>query len=214
MTARKTIIGLCMICAMLVSAIAASGASASSATAVTAGGTTFTGSTSITGESEGNSILKATTGGVTVELVSTALEGSGSMANSETGGVMEASGTGTIKYLNVSANHSCLVNGAASSSVTTNLLHAHSLSTTQLKFEPNSGTTFAEFSLSSCAISALNKTWIISGSVIGTVNGAKTEFTHEGTTGQGTLKANTSIPAGLAGILKIKGENGNGLELQ
>ncbi len=214
MTARKTVIGLCMICAMLVSAVAASGASASAATAVTSPGGTFAGSTSITGESEGSSILKATTAGVAVELTSTALEGTGTMTNTETGGVMEAAGTGTIKYLNVTANHSCLVNGAASGSVTTALLKAHSLSTTELKFEPNSGSEFASFTLSGCAIAALNKTWTISGSVVGTVSGTKTTFTHAGTTAQGTLKANGSIAAGLEGVLKIKGENGNGLALE
>jgi len=174
----------------------------------------------ITGESEGNTVLKATTGGVAVELTSTALDaeaaGVGEPAfveNREVGGVMESWGEGKIKYTNVTANHSCLVNGAASATIITERLKAHTLSTTELKFEPAAGSTFASFTLSSCAISALNKTWTISGSVVGTVNGDKTVFTHEGTTGQGTLKANTSIPAGIAGVLLIEDATGGSLSL-
>jgi len=157
-------------------------------------------------ESEGNTVLKATTGGVTITLTSSSLEGSGEIENA-TGG--EIKGTGTITYLGVAANHSCLVNGSATSSITTKLLKETGVSTTELKFEPNSGSTIAEFTLSSCAISALNKTWVISGVVVGTFNGAEVEFSHAGTTTQGTLKANTSIAAGLEGGLLIVGANGN-----
>jgi hypothetical protein len=239
MTARRAVTGLCMICATLASAFAAQAASAEvNPTAVTCvptkGGTfsdfnckknvgqgkgsweevNFASVTKITGRSSGNTILKATTGGVTAELTSTALKASGSIENKETSGVMQATGTGQMEYLSVTANHECKVNGASSGTVTTKLLKVHTLSTTELEFEPNSGTTLAEFTLSGCAIPAFNKTWVISGSLIGTVEGTQTVFTHAGTTGQETLEANASVPAGLEGILELLGESGSPLALK
>jgi len=218
MTVRKATFGLCMICAMLGSAVAASGAAASSATAVTAGGITFTGITSMTAEDEGVTFYKWTTGGVTVMIEIAAVSGTAAGDNTETGGVMEAEAVGTLKYLEVGANHGCLVKGekpgGGKPEVPTSLLYFHTLSTTELKFEPDSGSTIVEFPLSGCQIPALNKTWVISGSVIGTASGTRTTFVHSGTTSQGTLKANGSINAGLEGVLKLRGGNGNLLEFQ
>ncbi len=246
MTARKAAIGLCMICALLVSAFAASGASAAATaytcakgggakdfsdstckTSVTAGTGEYghveipaNTRTKITGESTGNSILKATTAGVTLELTSTALDaeeaGSGEpafMENREVGGVMEAFGEGRIKYTNVTANHSCLINGAATATLITNRLKATTTSTSSLTFEPATPPKFIEFTLTGCAISALNKTWTVEGSVTGQVNGGSTTFTHATVTGEKTLKSNGSIISGLEGVLDILGENGNHLTL-
>jgi len=240
MTARKAAIGLCMICALLVAAVTASGASAAT-TAYTcvphAGGPlngTCSGAgteaehvevppntkTNITGESTGNSILKATTAGVTLELTSTALDaeeaGPGEpafMENREVGGVMEAWGEGKIKYTNVTANHNCLINGAATATLITNRLKATTTNKATLTFEPAAPPTFISFTLSGCAISALNKTWTVEGSVTGEVEGVTTVFKHTKTTEAKTLKANTSITAGLEGNLDIIGQNGNHLSL-
>jgi len=216
MTARRTSFVVGMICAMLVAAVVASDASASSATAVTSPGGAFTGVTNITGESEGNSIFKATTGGVAIELTATAVEITPIslfqppfLENTEFGGVMEAQAEGSLKFLHVSANHSCKVNGGSTGTITTQALEAVTRSTTELRFEPVFIPEIASFELSGCAISPLNKKWEISGSVVGTVNGTKIEFTHAGTTAQSTLKFNSSINAGFAGILKIRGQNGN-----
>jgi len=245
MTLRKTTIGLCLLGTMLVSAVAVPAAGAqtnatawgcvstaeakhqysdSRCTVESSGGNTGkwtkqtgTANTPATGtaESEGTTVFKATTGGVSVELTSTSLSGTGSGENKvNEGGIMEATGTGTIEFQNVSANHSCLVNGVALATITTEKMRTHTLSTTEVKFEPASGTTFATFTLTGCAISALNKTWVISGSDIGTVNGDKIQATHTGTTGQGTLKANTSINAGIEGVLIGLNELGGAMGLE
>ena|SRR6185312_8620360 len=218
MTIRKATFGLSLICTMLVSVVAASSASASSATAVTAGGTTFTGATAMSAETEGFTFYQWTTGGMLVKIEIPAVSASLVGENSEPGGVMQAEGVGAFTYLGVSANHGCLVNGEKAEpgkpEVTTHSLKFRTLSTTQLKFEPALATPIVEFTLEGCDKPFLNRTWTITGSVIGTPSGAETFFTHMTTTGQGTLKANGSITAGLEGALKLKGENGNGLEFQ
>lgn len=126
MTGRRTIVGLCMLCALLVSAIAAQGASAAGTTGYTcknmgagpgfsdAHCTTASGggpfqhvaianntTTELTGGAAGNTRLKATIGGIATELVAPTLSGSGWMENKEEGGEMYAFGEGTITYTNV-----------------------------------------------------------------------------------------------------------------
>ncbi len=132
MTARKVIVGLCMLCALLVSAVAAQGASAAGTTAYTCkagageGPNKFsedhcktvdnaTGTfghfkiekgtkTAITGSSGGTSVfLHSVQSGVEEELEATGVSGSGFMENKETaGGEMYAHGTGVITYTGVS----------------------------------------------------------------------------------------------------------------
>src|SRR6185437_14689253 len=174
MTSRKTFFGLAMICTMAVAGISAAGAGATAAqfdTCVDAPGLGTTNAKCDPG-SKGNYFkaefnpkdqtifkgikpppapahkLKATVAGVSLELTATEVEASGELEDIETGGVMEGTGTGTIEYLHATANHECKVNGAASSTITTSLLHTHTLSTTELKFEPNPGTKIMEFTTS------------------------------------------------------------------
>jgi len=130
MNGRRAVVGLCMLCALLVSAFAAQSASAApSTTAVTCKEgpgdtveTTFadahckTGpsgsfghykinentTTTLTGRAGSEfSKLKATLGGVATTLTSTSLSGTGSMENKLSGSEHWAEGTGTIVYENV-----------------------------------------------------------------------------------------------------------------
>ena len=103
------------------------------------------------------------------------------------------------QFTNLTANHSCLINGAATATLVTNRLKATMISTTSLTFESAARPKFIEFTLSGCAISALNKTWTVEGSLIGQVNGARTAFTHATVTGGKALRENGSIIAGLEG---------------
>ncbi|HVQ59334.1 MAG TPA: hypothetical protein VMS60_10570 [Solirubrobacterales bacterium] len=109
MNGRKTIVGVCMLCALLISAFAAQSASAITGTTVFTckegagdGGATFAGSHCKTGESSGkyghykvaentstelrghavgSMIIKSTIGGSPVTFTSTSVEGSGSVQN-------------------------------------------------------------------------------------------------------------------------------------
>ena len=207
MIGRKSILGLCMLCALAIAGLAAQSASAQKAytcaetgTQVgankfsdshckTPNGTTgpwrhvaFTGKTNITGSGEVTK-LKSVQSGVTLELQSTELTGSGEMENKEEGATTWAEGTGTITYKNVTvtlpAGKGCKVVGG---SVTTNKLAATTKGlTNQLKFTPATGETFAEFTVEGCSIGALNHLYTAKGSVIGNTEGATTVTTHNGT---------------------------------
>jgi len=166
--------------------------------------------TSTTTEALGSTVLKSTTGGVTTSFTATSIEGSGTIENLEPGGVAEATGTGTLTFRGMSANHECKVNGSSSANVTTVKLKTHTVES-GLKLEPASGTKLMSFILSGCSIGALNREWTLGGSVIGTVNGAKVEFAHTATTVQGTLLFEGTIAAGLAGTMVLRGGNGNAL---
>jgi hypothetical protein len=237
MTVRKAMLGLCVICALLVSAVAASGAGAtvqsftcsqnapvkafSTATCdsplkgTTWGHESFgTTETKVTTLNTGNSVLKATVAGASVVLTSTSLTSEeGKMHNVGPG--TEVTGTGKIKYEHVTANHGCKVTGTASEVVTTKLLHAHTTSASTLTFEPNSGTEFAEFTLSGCeaGFAFLNHAWHVTGKVVGEVKGATTVFKHTTVTTAGTLFVEGNVAAGLEGVLDLLGENGKRLAL-
>jgi hypothetical protein len=236
MAVRKGMFSLGVICALLVSVVAASGAEAtvqavtcsksaatktlgsttcaSSAPGTTWGHETFgTTNTSISAVNIGNTILKATTAGTSVTITSTSLTGTGELHNVGPG--TEVTGTGTIKFEHVTANHGCKVTGTAAETVTTKLLHAHTTSASSLTFEPNSGAELFSFFISGCeaAFAFLNHEWHVSGSVIATANAAMIEFKHTTVTMQGTLFIESSIPFGIESALSIKGGNGNNLAM-
>lgn len=244
MSGRRVIIGICMLCALLVSAFAAQTASAKTAytcveqieakfdfgdkhckattvpphsgqyahVAITQK-TKITGDNILTGTERQNTKLKSVQAGVTLELQSTVLEGTGEMENKEEGGEMVAHGTGTIEYKNVTvtapAGKGCVVK---SGEVKTNKLTATTKGAGEngLKFTPAEGEVFAEFTVEGCSIAALNHVYTAKGSVIGTIEGTTTKFTHEATTTQNTLSL-SGQKAGIDGSLTIHGENGNGL---
>jgi hypothetical protein len=251
MTGRRAIFGLCIACALLVSAVAAQGASAattaftcakgapkatwsdahctSTVSTLEYGHVLVTKKTTITGASgtkfEGKQRLKATINGIVTELVATGVSGTGTMENTELGGVggeMAAKGTGTITYTGVTvakpAEKGCKVREVGGEGkeemVTTQTLAAQTTNEMGLKFTPAVGTLFAKFKLEGCkgteALEGLNKEYEVTGSIIGTPEGGETVSTHAGTTAQETLFVGPN-KAGLEGSLTIKGENGNAL---
>ncbi|HEX5608672.1 MAG TPA: hypothetical protein VFX45_01110 [Solirubrobacterales bacterium] len=253
MNGRRAVVGLCMLCALLVSAFAAQSASAVGTTAYTcattgtATGTKFsdahcktsnaagefrhvaiangtstelTGSNETTGGAKSNTLLKATIAGSAFTLTSTTTSGSGTMTNSESGGEMIASGTGTITYTGVTASGGCKVftdDPVTGTKGEEGVIHTETLKASTagqgdaLKFEPNTGTVFARFILEGCTNTGINGTYTVTGSVKTTsIEGATSNFTHAGTTEQNTLKLNGTIKAGIEGVLTLKSRANSG----
>ncbi len=235
MIGRKSIVGLCMLCALVFSAFAAQSAAASTGTtavtckkgltgfkdnhckeagsgAETWGHETFTGTTELQGTG-GLTKLHSVISGVEVELQSTEIMGSGSMENmvvAGENGEHTANGTGVIQYTGVTvtkpAGKGCVV---TTGEVTTQTLKATTAGQGMgLKFEPNSGTLFAEFNVTGCSIAALNGKYEVKGSVIGEPVGATTVTTAAGTTAQGTLTLRGQ-KAGIDGALTLDGRRNN-----
>jgi hypothetical protein len=141
-----------------------------------------------TGTTRSTGKLKSVQSGVTLELQSTEVEGTGTMENKEEGATMWAQGTGTITFKSVTvtapAGKGCVVKGGE---VKTNKLVGTTKGlTNQLKFSPESGA-FAEFTVEGCSVTPLNHKYEATGSVVGNTSGATTTFTHTATTEQGTL---------------------------
>jgi hypothetical protein len=241
MNGRRVALGLCMACALLVSAVAASGAQgAAEVLTCSPKGSGFADAhckqapgsgfghikfgdkpTILTGAAgtsfSGVQRLRATINGINTELVTEGgVSGSGELEKNDGTTV---TGSGTITYSKVTvaapAGKGCKVytdNGGSKGEegvVHTNKLSATTTNKTELKFTPASGEVFATFILDGCsgseALEGLNKTYEVTGSVIGTPEGGETVATHAGVTGQGTLKLNGSIKAGLNGSLTISG---------
>lgn len=156
--------------------------------------------------------LHGVSAGLELELEATEVTGTGTMKNSLTGEVHKASGSGKIVYSGVTvlkpAGRSCVVKGGK---VETVELAAETVES-GLKFAPKTGETFATFTVESCTKPELNKAYNVTGSIIGTPEGATTVFTRAGTTEQGTLLLGGQ-KAGIAGKVTIKGESGDGLAL-
>jgi hypothetical protein len=262
MNGRRSVIGLCMLFALFVSAFAAQSASAVNGTtaftcASTASGAGFSkehckpsdavGSgaafkhveipqdttTEITGSNETTAgatdvtKLKATINGISTEIQAKVTTGSGWMENKKEGagdpnpGEHFAIGHGTITYtaaeVTAPAGKGCTVSTDIDplNMGEPGVVHTEPLKATTtgqgdaLKFEPTTGSIFTRFYITGCAGSealvALNGTYTVTGSVIGTPDGATTNFTHTKTTEQNTLKLNGSIKSGLEGTLTIKG---------
>jgi hypothetical protein len=182
------------------------------------GHATFVGKTNITGTNETTggakeaTKLKSVQAGVTLELQSQTLTGTGTMENKEEAGEMFAHGTGVITYKEVTvtapAGKGCKVK--TEEVVTKELTATTKGLENQLNFTPAAGETFAEFTVEGCSIAALNHVYTAKGSVKGTIEGATTRTTHAGTTEQNTLTL-SGQKAGIEGVLAIKGPSGNGL---
>jgi hypothetical protein len=166
--------------------------------------------------------LRATINGINVELSTENVSGSGSMHNATVGGKMQATGTGTKTYTNVKvtspAGKGCKVY-TDNSGVTgeEGVIHTHEIKgqTTEemgVKFEPAvAGQPLATFLIEECkgseALEGLNKTYTVTGSVIGTPTGGEVVFEHAATTAQNTLKINGTIKAGIDGSTTFKGRH-------
>jgi hypothetical protein len=227
MSGRKAVIGLCVMCALLVSAVASQAASAASTTAFTCvegtgGGLnstceTATGgnfkhvaipantTTELSGKNNGVTFLKGTTGGLELKLEAKKLSGTGTMTNSEVSGEMLTSGTGVITYEEVAvvapAGKGCEVEGKK---VVTNSLKASTAGLTkELKFSPASGTVFAAFVVKGCSVAAFNREYKAEGTVNGKLKGSMTEFTHTATTASPSALTLNGQKAGLEGVLEL-----------
>jgi hypothetical protein len=183
-------------------------------TAITSNPTTITGTNANTATETTTaavSILKGKLAGLETELQCTEVAqaaGTNTLENTEG----KVKGTGAITYSKCTvlkpAGKSCLVGNEKM--VTTEKLKAETLSATELKFAPNTGTTFANIVIEGCTVAALNNTFPVTGSLIGTVSGATTTTTHAGVTAQGTVFFGGN-PAGLDGGLTTKGPSGAGI---
>ncbi|MGD9736128.1 MAG: hypothetical protein AB7V58_11060 [Solirubrobacterales bacterium] len=153
--------------------------------------------------------------GVVTELQCTEVSGAGELTNSEVGETKSVTGTGVITYESCSvtkpSGKGCVVKGGT---VVTKTLKGTTVGVAaeRLKFEPNSGTTFAEIEIEKCTIGALNNTFPVTGSLVAETTGATTTSTHAGITAQGTLKFG-GVKAGLEGALTIEDTEENGLVL-
>jgi hypothetical protein len=181
--------------------------------------TPITETNSSTGGGFFNWILKSVQSGVTLEIKSTKLFGSGTTQNS--GG--NASGTQFTVFENVTvtapAGKGCQVESIP---VTTGevaqvgVIHSKEIAfssaglTNEVKFSPATGSVFAEFAVKGCSISALNHVYTLTGSVKGQTSGATTSFTHANTTAQETLFL-FGQKAGIEGTKTYKGPNGNAM---
>jgi hypothetical protein len=165
--------------------------------------------------------LHATLNGVKVTLNATGVHGEGTMENKEEEGEMVAHGTGRIHYTGVTltppfdANCEVVSDDASHTpgTVTTEELTAKTVAG-GLQFKPAAGEVFATFEIVTKAgahaeVCPIIKTYKVVGSVIGTIDGATTNFTAAGTTAQGTLRLESKEgpKAGLTGSLTISGKD-------
>jgi hypothetical protein len=172
----------------------------------------------------GNWKLKATINGIATELVATEITGEGFLENVEEGGEEFSTGESTTTLSGISvakpSGKGCKIytdNGGTKGEE--GVIHTEPLleSTKGLangeKFSPASGSVIGRFIIDGCegseALKGLNKTYEITGSMIGEPNGGETVFTHTATTSQGTLKINGSIAAGIEAAFTRQGRDNN-----
>jgi hypothetical protein len=147
-----------------------------------------------------------------VEVNCTTISGTGTMENTETSGVMGASGEGTIKFTGCTANKNCTVAEPIETAVKGALVEGLSSEGMGLKFEPKTGTTFTSitFSGASCPLKAFGAI-PVAGSTIGTAHGepkGEGATVYFGEMGSITVGGET---ASLEGKVTLKGPNGNAL---
>ncbi len=169
------------------------------------------------GEEAVPTTLRSTNSGVELELKATTVSGTGSMHNHLTGEEHIATGTGVITYSGVTvtkpAGKGCKVftdklpgkEKGTEGVVDTRELKASTAGQGMgLKFEPAEGTVFASFIIEGCSVSAFNKTYEVTGSVVSSsIDGATVNFTETQTTGQETLKLGGQ-KAGIEGTLTLE----------
>jgi hypothetical protein len=146
-----------------------------------------------------------------VEVNCTTVTGTGEATNSETGGIMKASGSGTIEFTGCTANHSCTVT-VAPTPVKAETVEGLASEGMGLKFEPKTGTVFTKltFTGTSCPLKAFGAI-SVEGSTIGT---AHNEPKGEGATvyfgSMNSLTIGGQTPV-FEGIATLRGPNGNAL---
>ena len=224
MTLRKSMLGLTMVCALLLSAFAAANASAEGTTQFTcvSGGTQFsdpdcttagtgfghvtagTGGTpwDAVGTSAAGQVLTGTLAGVKVKLTCTGLTGTGTTTNTE-GPPMDVKGTGIVlKYTGCTvtepAGKSCVIPGGT---ITTNTLTSTTSLTSTPKgfvFSPPASGEFVKIKIEKCTVAALNGEFPVKGTETAIPKGAFLETTA--TSGTLTFGGN---PATLVGTSTV-----------
>ena len=154
-------------------------------------------------------VLEATVGGIATKLEATTVSASGTLTNQETGGVMEAVGSGiviTYTGVTVAAPANCTVHspGQAAGTVKTATLKSVPVAGTpmKVKFEPVTPTEFTklEFAGGSCAINGVNPT--VNGTVLTEPSGQMTNGSVSST--GATLIVNVTKASAQ---LKVGGQN-------
>jgi hypothetical protein len=155
--------------------------------------------------------LKATIGGVPLELRATGAHGEGTMENKlDPSGEHYVEVHGSTKYTGVTvitpAGKGCKVfTDAGGVKGEEGVIDTEPLTVTttgqddHLKFTPETGEVFARFFLDGCIglFESLNRTYTVSGSVSAQSDGATVKFVHSENTLENTLKLNGSIKVGL-----------------
>lgn len=166
-----------------------------------------------------------TISGIEAEITATTVSGKGSMTNAKEGpgqgveGEHYVHGTGTLTFSGLEMPKPTGGGGVPTCKVNVTELTTKELKATttgqgdNLKFEPASGTTFAEFEVENApgqtCPEAIKGKYVVSGSVKGQPvesMSATTEFSRVTTTAEGTLKTRAKS-AGIAGQLTIIGKH-------
>jgi hypothetical protein len=161
------------------------------------------------------SILTSTFFGATIELKGEITEGEGWMTNAVEGKEHYAHGEGTITYTEVSvvkpAGCEVTTDVPGGSKGEKGVIHTEPLKATtkgqgdRVKFVPKEGTTFARFWLAGAGC-PVDLTFTMTGSVLGTPNGATINFTEADTTAQNTLKF-SGTKAGFLGTATLESKD-------
>ncbi len=146
-----------------------------------------------------------------VEVNCSTVSGSGTMENTETGGIMKASGSGTISWSGCTANHGCTV-AIENTSVKAETVEGLAEEGHGLKFSPQTGSLFTKvtFTGTGCPLKAFGAI-PVEGSTIATAHG---EAKGGGATAYfGTMNSLTvgGESAEFTGKATLKGPNGNAL---
>lgn len=164
-----------------------------------------------TGSEKETTKLKSTQFGVTLELQSTTVSGSGSLGNVEEGGEQFASGSGSMTFegatVTAPEGKGCVVKGGKfafeSLAVSTKGL------TGEMKMKPTEGETLGSYTIEGCSIPALNHAYAVKGTVTGSLSGSTLTFNHAILTGVGSLFCSSS-KCGIQGSYTFKDLNGSG----
>lgn len=154
--------------------------------------------------------LESQQAGITEQIVSNTVTGSGSMENkTAANGEHYAEGTGTLEYLEVEvtkpAGKGCKVKGGKI--VTKKLTATTKEQGMFVKVMPFEGTVLAEFEVEGCSTAALNGAYKVEGSLKAVPNGITIVCGHVSVTEQKTLKVRGQT-AGLDGSVVVSGREG------
>ncbi len=150
-----------------------------------------------------------------VEVNCSTVAGTGTMENTEVGGVMGASGKGTIKFTGCTANHNCTVAEPIEAKVKTELVDGLASSGMGQKVEPQTaGGPFTSITFlgASCPLKLFGAI-PVAGSTIGTAHGEPNGMGATLYFGEMNSVTVGGEPVGLTGKVTLKGPNGNAISI-